>query len=169
MTTHTHRLLAWYEHADEHARREGLAWYTRCLRDVRDAVGRTPHLGHVGAFAALSPRVTYRQNVRMFRDLVEGRDVRGLTASVREARACLTERRLPRGRKTSAFARCIMGDERAVCLDSWALRALGMGDQPSHLEFERAVLAYQETADVLGMVPSALQATVWVAIRGKAW
>lgn len=166
-------LLEHIRAADASTFASGMAWYDvarATVTAIASDAGVRLSPGVVGAFAALSPRVSYQENVRLFRNLLErGPDhVACLRASVTSALACLERDAYPTGRKVRAFAGSIMGED-AVCLDTWALRAAGVSDQPSSKVFASVESAYRAVAKDVGIQPRQAQAVIWCHIRGSAW
>jgi hypothetical protein len=153
----------------------GLAWYDLARAHVASAAsdaGMSLTRGAIGAFAALSPRVTYRENVRLFGVLLSHGPARvpALTANVESAVRCLEDDAFPAGRKVGAFARCIAGDSDAVCIDTWAMRAAGVkAEKPSPKVFARIEKAYRAVAREIGVTPCQAQAIAWCSIRGASF
>jgi len=74
-----------------------------------------------------------------------------------------------RGLKTNAFARAISGDEDAVTIDVWMLRAAGMTiDSPNKTQYRELVTAVKNTAMIEGITPRTCQALIWIVYRGSA-
>ncbi len=75
------------------------------------------------------------------------------------------------GPKTRAFYRALMGDSVACVIDSWMVRAAGYDPEavtlkvPAYDHFERALV---HVATELGIPASHVQATIWIACRGRA-
>lgn len=80
------------------------------------------------------------------------------------------------GQKMFAFANNILGSNVHVTVDVWAARAaLDTDDKADTTKvlgwvgaYDKIALAYMKAAATLGVSPSVVQATVWIAIRGKA-
>jgi acid phosphatase family membrane protein YuiD len=74
-----------------------------------------------------------------------------------------------KGLKTNAFAKAIAGDEQAVVIDVWMLRAVGIEKKtPSQSQYNELVAAVKKTAFEYGMTPRAMQALIWIMVRGSA-
>lgn len=160
-----------YRSASAEARAQGMTWYAKARGIVRvHAVAHAvPERHALAAFAALSPRVSYRRNVELLGTLLATGRAPTLRNAEREALRVLETGDRPSGRKVGAFFDCLMGSETAVCLDTWALRAAGVSESPSASVFETVRQAYVDVAHRAGILPSQCQAVVWCAIRGAAW
>ena len=79
----------------------------------------------------------------------------------------------PTAPKTARFARNLLGDRTVVTVDVWALR-VALGRHADENALKRAGVyaaiehAYILAAARLGVDPVTVQATTWVAIRGRA-
>jgi hypothetical protein len=74
-----------------------------------------------------------------------------------------------KGQKTNNFARAIAGDENAVTIDVWMLRAAGMTiDSPNKTQYRELVQAVNDTAMIEGLTPRTTQALIWIVYRGGA-
>jgi hypothetical protein len=74
-----------------------------------------------------------------------------------------------KGMKTNAFAKAIAGDEQAVVIDVWMLRAVGIEKKtPGQAQYNLLVEAVKKTAFDFGMTPRAMQALIWIVVRGSA-
>jgi hypothetical protein len=114
--------------------------------------------------AILSPRVSVRQNVKLAREYLEtGSIERGVMRQRVEALWRYERDGVVRGPKVSAFARALRGDDGAVVVDTWVLRAYGLSTRASDLRTaERRIRAL---AGHLGWPPAATQAALWVGTR----
>jgi hypothetical protein len=73
-----------------------------------------------------------------------------------------------KGPKTNAFARAIAGDENAVVIDVWMLRAVGIEKKsPNQTQYREMANAVTKVANELGMTPRAMQALIWIVVRGS--
>jgi hypothetical protein len=73
------------------------------------------------------------------------------------------------GQKTNAFAKAIAGDENAVVIDVWMLRAVGIEKKsPSQSLYNELAKAVTATATMYGMTPRSMQALIWIIVRGNA-
>jgi hypothetical protein len=74
-----------------------------------------------------------------------------------------------KGLKTNAFARAIAGDEQAVVIDVWMLRAVGIEKKtPNQSTYNELANAVKKVAFDHGMTPRAMQALIWIMIRGSS-
>lgn len=156
----------------------GLDWYAEAhatAAALAAGTGTVTTAEAAGVIAALSPRAQWRVNVawatRMVNAYATGGDMPAVSTTNNRATAwAILAGTLdgPRGIKTAAFMRAIMGDVSAVVVDVWAARAAGIGHNFGPAEYRRIAAAYTEAADRLGVAPRDLQAAVWVAVRGGA-
>jgi len=74
-----------------------------------------------------------------------------------------------KGPKTNAFARAIAGDENAVVVDVWMMRAAGCeNDSPNKKQYSEVSQAISDIAERFAMTPRACQALIWILVRGSA-
>jgi hypothetical protein len=74
-----------------------------------------------------------------------------------------------KGQKTNAFAKAIAGNEDAVVIDVWMLRALGIEKKtPTQGQYKVMADAVTTVATKYGMTPRAMQALIWIVVRGSA-
>ena len=72
-----------------------------------------------------------------------------------------------KGQKTNAFAKAIAGNEDAVVIDVWMLRALGIEKKtPTQSQYKEMADAVTAVAVKHGMTPRAMQALIWIVVRG---
>ena len=73
-----------------------------------------------------------------------------------------------KGLKTNSFAKAIAGDEQAVVIDVWMLRAVGIEKKtPNQTQYWELVEAVKKTAFDFGMTPRTMQALIWIVVRGS--
>jgi thermostable 8-oxoguanine DNA glycosylase len=73
------------------------------------------------------------------------------------------------GLKTNSFAKAIAGDENAVVIDVWMLRAVGIEKKtPSQSGYKELAKAVTTVATKYGMTPRSMQALIWIVVRGSA-
>lgn len=161
----------WANHA---ARLEGSVWYANARQAARGIARSSGHTlaTTCGVIAALSPRLGWTHNVNAARAMCEGRATTGIfKASRAKAEAILRgERplRVLRGPKVRAFYRALMGDETAAVIDVWTARVAGV--RPDHVtrRYDEIAAALARGAAMVGTTTARLQATAWVAERGRA-
>lgn len=133
------------------------------------------------AFAALSPRISFQENVEGFEKFCKSQRyagsqplVAGVSANRNKAWAYLTGESiewidLKGAPKTARFALNLEGDLSYVTVDVWAARAAGFTKSDvrgnDYLELEEA---YKRVAIIAGFEPAELQAIVWIVVRGSA-
>ena len=73
------------------------------------------------------------------------------------------------GMKTNAYAKAIAGDENAVVIDVWMLRAVGIEKKsPTKNQYNEMAEAVTKVAIELGLTPRTTQALIWIVVRGSA-
>ena len=120
--------------------------------------------------SAFSPRQRWSRNVACALEFAHGGKPAGLTNNLRMAENALTMGfDALKGQKTNNFARAIAGDENAVTIDVWMLRAAGMTiDSPNKTQYRELVQAVNDTAMIEGLTPRTTQALIWIVYRGGA-
>ena len=120
--------------------------------------------------SAFSPRERWATNVAKAVAFSLGQKVVGLSNNLRMAEASLTlGYNALKGAKTNAFARAIAGDENAVVIDVWMLRAIGIEKKsPTQSQYKEMAQAVTNVAVEYGMTPRAMQALIWIIVRGTA-
>ena len=120
--------------------------------------------------SAFSPRERWTANVAKSIAFSLGQTPVGLTNNLRMARAAVSIGfDALKGPKTNAFARAIAGDENAVVVDVWMMRALGLEKKsPNKEEYKTIARAIKTVAAEFGMTPRAMQALIWIIVRGSA-
>lgn len=120
--------------------------------------------------SAFSPRERWTANVAKAIAFSLGETPVGLSNNLRMARAAISIGfDALKGPKTNAFARAIAGDENAVVIDVWMMRALGVEKKsPNGDEYKTIAKAVKTVAAEFGMTPRAMQALIWIIVRGSA-
>lgn len=151
-------------------REQARAWYPAArlqAHGLSAATGWTLEQS-AAVIAAYSPRVSWAHNVRLAWNHALGRDVRCLGASKRRAAnaARLGFDGLGSGAKVNAFARNIAGITDDVTIDTWMLRPFGL-KAANKSNYRTLANAVRELAKQEGMVPSEMQALLWIVVRGR--
>jgi hypothetical protein len=120
--------------------------------------------------AAFSPRERWSVNVRKALQYSIGVTPAGLSNNVAMADASLVHGfDALKGQKTNAFARAIAGDESAVVIDVWMMRAASMPtDSPNKSQYNFVADAVHDAAALFGLTPRTAQALIWIIVRGGA-
>lgn len=148
-------------------------WYLDAetiAREVATNLGVSLEIGAT-VVSAFSPRERWSRNVANAITFSLGEEVRGVLGNnIRMAKAALElGYDALKGQKTNAFARAIAGDENAVVIDVWMLRALGIEKKsPTQGQYKVMADAVTEVATKHGMTPRAMQALIWIVVRGSA-
>lgn len=146
-------------------------WYLDAERVAEEVARNLDTTLEVGAtvVSAFSPRERWARNVTNAVKFSLGEHVVALGNNIRMANAALTlGYDALKGQKTNAFARAIAGDENAVVIDVWMLRALGIEKKtPSQSQYKEMAKAVTHVAVEHGMTPRAMQALIWIVVRGS--
>jgi hypothetical protein len=150
---------------------EASKWYVDAERIAEQVASNLDVTLEIGAtiVSAFSPRERWSVNV-----------ARAISFSLGEKVTCLKNNLVMannaftlgfdalKGMKTNAFARAIAGDEQAVVIDVWMLRALGIEKKtPSQTQYREMAKAVTAVAMQHGMTPRAMQALIWIIVRGS--
>ena len=148
-------------------------WYLDAetvAREVATNLGVSLEIGAT-VVSAFSPRERWSRNVTNAITFSLGEEVRGVLGNnIRMAKAGLElGYDALKGQKTNAFARAIAGNENAVVIDVWMLRALGIEKKsPTQSQYKVMADAVTTVATKHGMTPRAMQALIWIVVRGSA-
>jgi hypothetical protein len=185
-------VVGYYAQADDETQSKGTAWYSEKAAALAHEVAAQTGIEFETAAAVVavcSPRTRWAQQVNRtadfvnyvleYRDLTEAPKCSLYWGAMEKAAMGLlygdwSGLNTP---KVGPFYRNIIGDDTVVTLDVWAIRA-GLG-QPSAPEAviekwakgrPRLILeaAYHKAAEVIGAPVAAVQAVVWVVVRGSA-
>ena len=167
------RLEAYIAQATPGQIEQATKWY---LEAEKVAVKVSENLGttslEVGAsvVSAFSPRERWTSNVTKALQLSNGHTVTGLPNNLKMAEASrILGFEALRGPKTNAFARAIAGDENAVVVDVWMMRAAAMPtDSPNKKQYDEVASAVTEVSVKYGLTPRTAQALIWIIVRGSA-
>jgi hypothetical protein len=120
--------------------------------------------------SAFSPRERWTTNVAKAIAFSLGQDVVGLSNNLKMANSSLLlGYQALKGLKTNSFAKAIAGDEDAVVIDVWMLRAVGIERKtPNQTQYKELEDAVKKVAFDNGMTPRAMQALIWIVVRGSA-
>jgi hypothetical protein len=148
-------------------------WYLEAEKvavKVAENLG-TPSL-EIGAsvVSAFSPRERWVSNVAKALQWSNGKSVTGLPNNLKMAEASkVLGFEALKGPKTNAFARAIAGDESAVVVDVWMMRAAAMPtDSPNKKQYDDVATAVTEVSVKYGLTPRTAQALIWIIVRGSA-
>lgn len=158
------------------AKRDGERWYKLALMEAtRLALAYdVPVRVAAGVIAALSPRKTWAQNLKLAEDCLARKKVGSTWALVRTAETVRDWPDSPplstlKGPKVRAFYEAIMGDTNAVVVDVWMLRALGFDGIPmTRKRYQWVATKFAHYAWQLGSRPAELQAQIWCHVRGRS-
>lgn len=120
--------------------------------------------------SAFSPRQRWSVNVRQAYAFANGEEIKGLSNNLRMAvNAVELGFDALKGEKTNAFARAIAGDDNAVVIDVWMMRAASMPtDSPNKTQYAFVADAVRDAAALFGITPRTAQALIWLIVRGSA-
>jgi hypothetical protein len=119
--------------------------------------------------SSFSPRQSWALNVRNAIAFSKGETVKCLTNNLNMANASLANGfDALKGQKTNAFARAIAGDDNAVVVDVWMMRAAMMPtDSPNKTQYAFVSDAVCDAANMFGITPRTAQALIWIIVRGS--
>jgi hypothetical protein len=146
-------------------------WYLdaeRVAERVAQNLNATLEVG-ASVVSAFSPRERWTSNVAKAVAFSLGEQVTGLSNNLRMAQASISlGYEALRGPKTNAFARAIAGDEQAVVVDVWMMRASGIGvDNPNKTQYTEISQAIKTVSAEFGLTPRTTQALIWIMVRGS--
>jgi hypothetical protein len=150
---------------------EASKWYVdaeRIAEQVAINLGTTLEVGAT-VVSAFSPRERWSVNVARAIAFSLGEKVTCLKNNIVMANNALTLGfSALKGLKTNAFAKAIAGDQQAVVIDVWMLRAVGIEKKtPNQSQYKEMADAVTKVANELGMTPRATQALIWIVVRGS--
>jgi hypothetical protein len=147
-------------------------WYVdaeRIAEKVAENLNTTLEVG-ASVVSAFSPRERWSVNVARAIAWSLGQEVTCLKNNLVMANNALTLGfSALKGLKTNSFAKAIAGDEQAVVIDVWMLRAVGIEKKtPNQTQYWELAEAVKKTAFEYGMTPRAMQALIWIVVRGSS-
>jgi hypothetical protein len=146
-------------------------WYLDAERVAEEVARNLETTLEIGAtvLSAFSPRERWARNITNAIKFSLGEPVVALGNNIRMANSALTLGfKALNGLKTNAFAKAIAGDENAVVIDVWMLRAVGIEKKtPNQSQYKEMADAVTKVANELGMTPRATQALIWIVVRGS--
>lgn len=147
-------------------------WYADAEKVAHEVARNLDATLEIGAsvVSSFSPRERWATNIEKAVSFSLGQKVVGLPNNLKMAQASLhLGFDALNGPKTNAFARAIAGDQQAVVIDIWMMRAAKMAkDNPNkgqYIELSRAVKLVSAEYD---MTPRTCQALIWIMVRGSA-
>lgn len=152
---------------------QAATWYLDAERVAEEVARNLDTTLEVGAsvVSAFSPRERWSLNVAKAIKFSLGEPVVALGNNIRMANASLELGfDALKGLKTNAFAKAIAGNQNAVVVDVWMMRAAGFTDKlsPTQKQYHAIEEALRKVATKHGMTPRAMQALLWIVIRGSA-
>lgn len=175
--TAVERILTIHSQATETEQSDGATWYSAAYdiaHLVGDIGGWSPRQG-AGIIAALSPQCSWDENIARALAYAHDGSVGSYSDSTLKC-AAIAHGADPadvlRGRKVRSFFRNILGIESAVTIDRHAV-AIVYGNTLSNNDrilerpgtYTYIASCYRTAARQLGIAPSTLQATTWLAWR----
>lgn len=147
-------------------------WYLDAERVAEQVARNLDTTLEIGAsvISAFSPRERWSVNVAKAVDFSLGGSPVGLSNNLKMAKASLELGfKALKGQKTNAFAKAIAGDENAVVIDVWMLRAVGIEKKsPSQSLYVELANAVTQVASMYNITPRTCQALIWIVVRGSA-
>ncbi len=147
-------------------------WY-RDAEEVAEEVARNLNTSlEVGAsvVAAFSPRERWSINVAKAIEYSLGGVPKGLKNNVTMANNSVKHGfSALNGQKTNAFARAIAGDQNAVVIDVWMMKAAHANvDSPNKTTYNYLSQCVVDVAKEFGLTPRTAQALIWIVKRGSS-
>jgi len=139
-------------------------WYSKAADDVRELASRIQcESGRLADILALtSPRQHLSRNIRVALFYIErGQWMSGTMKSIRRSVGHYEKSGQIRGPKVFEFARGLRGDTSAIVLDVWTLRALGLPDKPTRVEWKKGLEIVRRASRKLGWANVETQASLW--------
>jgi hypothetical protein len=147
-------------------------WYADAEKVALEVARNLDTTLEIGAsvVSAFSPRERWASNIEKAVAFSLGKSVTGLSNNLKMAEASLhLGFDALRGPKTNAFARAIAGDQNAVVVDVWMMRASGSeSDNPNKTQYVEISQAIKRVSAKHGMTPRTMQALLWILVRGSA-
>jgi hypothetical protein len=146
-------------------------WYMDAERVAAQVARNLDSTLEVGAtvVSAFSPRERWTNNVTKAISFSLGNHIPGFKNNMLMANNAIAfGYDALKGLKTNAFAKAIAGDENAVVIDVWMLRAVGIEKKtPNQTQYKQLADAVAKVAFDNGMTPRATQALIWIVVRGS--
>jgi hypothetical protein len=146
-------------------------WYMDAERVAAEVARNLDSTLEVGAsvVSAFSPRERWTNNVTKAISFSLGNHIPGFKNNMVMANNAIAfGYDALKGLKTNAFAKAIAGDENAVVIDVWMLRAVGIEKKtPNQTQYKQLADAVAKVAFDNGMTPRATQALIWIVVRGS--
>lgn len=148
-------------------------WYAdaeKVAHEVAQNLNTTLEVG-ASVVSAFSPRERWASNIEKAVAFSLGKKVTGLSNNIKMAKASLEFGfDALNGPKTNAFARAIAGDQNAVVIDVWMMRAAKMEkDNPNKGQYIILSNAVKRVSKELGLSARTCQALIWILVRGSAY
>lgn len=146
-------------------------WYMDAERVAAEVARNLDSTLEVGAsvVSAFSPRERWTNNVTKAISFSLGNHIPGFKNNMLMANNAIAfGYNALKGLKTNSFAKAIAGDENAVVIDVWMLRAVGIEKKtPNQTQYKQLADAVTKVAFDNGMTPRATQALIWIVVRGS--
>jgi len=147
-------------------------WYADAEKIAHEVARNLDTTLEVGAsvVSSFSPRERWATNVEKAISFSLGQKVVGLPNNLKMAELSLhLGFDALKGPKTNAFARAIAGDQNAVVIDIWMMRAAKMEkDSPTKGQYVEMSQAVKRVSAQYEMTPRTCQALIWILVRGSA-
>ena len=172
------RILRHYRMATSDQIQQGIDWYPNARKALEPYCDVWSPSIACGVCAVLSPRVTWKDCLRytgkMHGSISQGLRVPPVCGGVRRNvnRAWYIaesgDTSVISGPKVRSFYANLSGDFTAVTCDEWIARAVGTKLNMGHDNRYRAIAdTFRNVATRLSLAPAALQAIVWIVVRGN--
>ena len=152
---------------------EAAEWYPEragaIVEEIRENLGTSREVA-ASILSAYSPNTSWQENVKRALAYSRGDYKPHLYATPEKLNQILTDAwdALP-GAKTNNFARAMSGDNNAVVIDIWMMRAARMTREvPTARDYRILSAAVHKVASETGLTPRTAQALIWIVKRGNA-
>jgi hypothetical protein len=166
--------LSVYLETTDSERDKGRAWYPQVHAMIRKLARETGTTRNRAAaiFSVYSTNNSWKGNQTMARNACLGnpRGMKSVLAKVERVLAGENPSKVITSDKLRNFYRNLAGDYNAVTVDRWMARLADAdnGSQPNGARYAHIAQAIREAAEDVGETPAAMQAILWVAIRGAS-
>ncbi len=152
---------------------EATEWYPEragaIVEEIRENLGTSREVA-ASILSAFSPNTSWSENVKRALAFSRGDYTPHMYATPEKLNQILTDAwdALP-GAKTNNFSRAMSGDDNAVVIDIWMMRAARMTREvPTARDYRILSAAVHKVASETGLTPRTAQALIWIVKRGNA-
>lgn len=150
--------------------KSGMNWYDSTFAGLTRLFGVEDAVLVGNLLAVTSANSTVKANctlaLKAYNQVKNGQEVEGFLSLVKQNISRILSKRRPSGPKVGAFADALLGDEDAVVVDRWMMRAYGFPNiTPKRIK--TIVEDVKIRASEAGVTPRQYQAAVWFGIKAE--